>query len=118
MTNQYMPVILNLIAAVFGALGQYAYKKGGLRLSEVPIWQNYHIWIGVLLFCAVMVLFVIGYKLGGQISVVYPFYATTFIWGALVGHFLDKEPISFSVIGGTILIVLGLVWIAQSIRTA
>ena len=114
--SQFLPIVLNCIAAVFGALGQYAYKKGGLILSQVPVWKNFPLLVGILLFCGVMVLFVFGYKLGGRISVVYPYYATTFIWSALIGYFLEKEPLNFHIIGGTSLIVVGLIWIARSLN--
>ena len=114
--SQTMPIILNLFAALLGALGQYAYKKGGLQLTEVAIFKNVPLWSGVLLFCGVMVLFVLGYNLGGRISVVYPFYATTFIWGALIGHYIEKEPLNLYVIGGTLLIITGLVVIARGMN--
>ncbi len=115
MKDQLVPILLNLLAALFGGLGQYAYKKGGLLLTEVSIFKNYHLWTGVLLFIFVMILFVIGYKMGGRISVVYPFYATTFIWGALIGYFWENEPLNLGIIGGTSLILVGLAVIAQSI---
>ena len=118
MSNQVVPILLNLLAGLIGAFGQYAYKKGSLKLSEVPILQNYSIWIGVFLFCIVMVLFVMGYKMGGRISVVYPYYATTFIWGALIGKFLEREPMNTSIIGGTLLIIAGLIWIAKDLEVA
>ena len=113
MNGQLTPILLNLVAAVLGAFGQYAYKKGSAQVGQVSILQNYSIWIGVLLFCGVMVLFVLAYKMGGRISVVYPFYATTFIWGALIGFYLEKEPFHWTIVGGSLLIMLGLVVIAR-----
>lgn len=114
MESQKIPILLNIIAAFFGALGQYAYKKGGLKLSEVPIWMNYSIITGILLFCGVMACFVIGYKMGGRISVVYPFYATTFIWGSLIGVVLEKEPFRWNLVIGTLCIMVGLIFISQT----
>ena len=99
MSSQFYPILMNILAGVFGALGQYAYKRGSQQLGQ--------------LFCVVMVFFVAAYKLGGRMSIVYPFYATTFIWGALIGHYIESEPINIHVIGGTLLIVAGLAWIAQ-----
>lgn len=115
MKSQLIPVLLNIAAGVLGALGQYAYKKGGLQLGVVPLFKNHNLLIGIALFCVVMVLFVFGYKLGGRISVVYPFYATTFIWAALIGYFWDGEAMNMGIITGTVLIILGLAVIAQSV---
>jgi drug/metabolite transporter (DMT)-like permease len=116
MDSQKIPILLNLLAAFFGAIGQYAYKKGGLKISEVPIWMNFPFIIGMLLFCGVMACFLIGYKLGGRISVVYPFYATTFVWGSLIGVFLDKEPFRWSLVMGSLCIMLGLIFISQGAK--
>jgi drug/metabolite transporter (DMT)-like permease len=103
--NQILPMSLHFLAGAFGALGQYFYKKGGLR--EGPIWENWQLGVGILSFCVVMVLFVVSYKLGGRISSVYPAYAATFIWGAILGHYLDGEPLNATVLLGIGLILIG-----------
>jgi drug/metabolite transporter (DMT)-like permease len=90
--SQTVPILLNLLAAVLGALGQYLYKLGGLRMGEIPWFRNWPLFSGMVLFCVVMVLFVVAFKLGGKLSVVYPVYATTFVWGTLLAIGLDKEP--------------------------
>jgi drug/metabolite transporter (DMT)-like permease len=117
MDSQKLPILFNVIAAFLGAAGQWAYKRGGLKISEVPWWMNGFLALGILLFCGVMVCFVIGYKMGGRISVVYPFYATTFLWGSLIGLFLEKEPFRWSLVAGTLCILIGLVVIAQGQRS-
>jgi multidrug transporter EmrE-like cation transporter len=96
---------LHFLAGAFGALGQYFYKRGGLRGG--PLWENWQILLGVLSFCVVMVLFVISYKLGGRISAVYPAYAATFVWGALLGYYLEGEPLNATVLFGIGLILAG-----------
>jgi hypothetical protein len=62
--SQTWPIILNLIAAVFGALGQYFYKIGAGRLSDIPIVQNWQLFAGVLSFIIVMILFVSAFRMG------------------------------------------------------
>ncbi len=113
MSSQKIPILYNIIAALLGAFGQYAYKKGAQKIGIEPLLSNYNLLLGILLFCGVMVFFVLGYKMGGKISVVYPFYATTFIWGTLIGIYLEKEPFQWSLLGGAGLILLGLFVIAQ-----
>jgi drug/metabolite transporter (DMT)-like permease len=107
MKEQQLPILMNLLAAIAGAGGQYFYKKGGEIIAHGGSWLNLQIVIGVFLFCVVMACFVIGYKLGGRISVVYPFYATTFIWGALIGIGLEKEPWNFQLLIGLALVFAG-----------
>lgn len=115
MSDQKIPILLNLVAAFLGAFGQYYYKKGGQILAETGKFLNLPTIIGIILFCGVMALFVVGYKLGGKISVVYPFYATTFVWGALIGVFFEKEEFHLLSFAGLVLVVAGISLMAWSL---
>lgn len=109
--RQTTPILLFSLAAVFGALGQWLYKQGAERLNAHGL--NGMILGGVAAFTAVMVLFVLAYRLGGRISVVYPFYATTFIWGALMGIWIDHEPWSWLQVIGIGVMLVGVALVAQ-----
>lgn len=115
MSDQKIPILLNLLAAFLGALGQYYYKKGGQILAATGRFLNGPTLIGILLFCGVMGLFVVGYKLGGKISVVYPFYATTFLWGSLIGVVFEKEEFHLWSLFGLFLVVAGISLMAWSL---
>jgi multidrug transporter EmrE-like cation transporter len=110
--SQTMPIILNLIAAFFGAIGQYLYKQGGKRLGTEPIYQNWPLFVGMVLFCGIMVLFVWAFKMGGRLSVVYPVYATTFIWGTLLAIWGEKEAVSAMQMVGIGIVFVGVSLIA------
>lgn len=111
--SQTLPIIINLVAAIIGAFGQYCYKLGSQKLKVTPLIQNWQLFAGVILFSLVMVLFVWSFKIGGKISVTFPAYATTFIWGTLLGVLLDKEP--FNLIQGTgiMLVIVGVSLVAS-----
>ena len=109
---QTIPIIINLIAAFIGALGQYSYKLGAQKLKMVPIYQNWQLIVGAFLFTVVMVMFIWSFKLGGKISVTFPAYATTFIWGTMLGVFLDKEAFNWAQGFGIILVVIGISLVA------
>jgi len=111
--SQTMPIILNIIAAFIGAFGQYFYKLGGLKLKTAPWHSNWEIALGMILFCGVMVLFIWSFNIGGKLSVTYPVYASTFIIGTALGIFLDKEPWNYPQLFGTLLVVLGIMIIAN-----
>lgn len=111
MNDQKIPILLNCIAAVLGAGGQYFYKKGSALIMEKPL--NGPLLLGVLMFIGVMGLFVVGYKLGGKISVVYPFYATTFLWGTLIGVVIEKEVVQWQGYLGLLFLLAGLTLIAS-----
>jgi len=110
--SQLLPILLYLFAGISGAGGQYLYKLGAAQLGEVPLWKNWQIAAGVVAFTAVMVCFIAAFKLGGRLSVVYPMYATTFIWGAIIGVAVVGEPWSWTQVAGIGVIVVGCVLVA------
>ena len=116
MQQQTLPILINLFAAFIGACGQYLYKSGSQSLGHVPIYFNWQILLGMILFTAVMVCFVWSFRLGGHLSITYPMYATTFIWGTLLGIMLDKEPWSAQLVVGVIIVFTGLFLIATHLE--
>ena len=109
---QLVPILLYLLAGVLGAAGQLLYKLGAAQLTEVPVWKNAPLAGGVFAFCLVMVCFVASFRLGGRLSVIYPMYAATFIWGLLIGVNVEHEPWSWVQVGGVATIVVGCVLVA------
>lgn len=111
-TSQLIPIAIYLLAAFLGGVAQYLYKLGARRLSIQPIYQNWPLLLGLLTFISIMVLFILGLKVGDRMSVVYPVYATTFIWGALIAVYVGKEPFSIVQVFGIITIVIGVTLVA------
>jgi multidrug transporter EmrE-like cation transporter len=111
----YKPILLFLIAALLGALGQYLYKTGAESSGKnVLTWfTNYRIILGVLCYITIMFLFIIAFRIGAPLTVVYPIYATTFIWGLFIGVLLLGEKVNIPNVAGIILIILGVYLIAK-----
>lgn len=106
--NQTIPILLILIAAIFGAAAQYFFKMGSTRLLEVFILKNYYLIAGLVSFWIVLGLILLSFRMGGKMMVVYPTYGTTYIWGLLIAHYFDKELINPVQIGGIFVIILGI----------
>lgn len=103
-------IVLFLIASLLGAVGQFLYKSGadaagGLIGSYL---LNPRILGGVVCYVAVMVLFVAAFKRGGALSVLYPVYATTFIWAAMIGLMAYGTPIRPVNVAGMLLLIGGM----------
>jgi multidrug transporter EmrE-like cation transporter len=103
-------MLLFLLASVLGAIGQFLYKGGadaaqGGLISYVT---NIRILLGVVCYGAVMVLFVAAFKRGGSLSVLYPIYASTFIWAALISALAFGTPVKLINIAGMVLLVGGM----------
>lgn len=111
MNHSFAAILMFIVAAVFGAVGQFLYKSGADRAtgSLTSYLFNPPLVAGVGCYIAVMVLFVAAFKLGGRMSVLYPIYASTFIWGALIAHFAFGEPIRPINVVGMLVLVVGMV---------
>ncbi|MCC9608469.1 hypothetical protein LOC68_10115 [Blastopirellula sp. JC732] len=110
MSTPYMSILLFLLASLIGAVGQFLYKSGadaaGGSISSYLL--NPRILGGVVCYIAVMVLFVAAFKKGGALSVLYPVYATTFIWAALIGLLAYETPIRPINVAGMLLLIGGM----------
>lgn len=110
MTTPIMSIVMFLAAALFGALGQYLYKSGADVASGTisSYIVNPRLLAGVVCYIAVMVLFVAAFKKGGSLTVLYPIYASTFIWAALIALYAYGTPIKVLNIAGMALLVGGM----------
>lgn len=105
-----MSFVLFAVAAFFGALGQYLYKTGADRSGNTVAGYllNARLLGGVVCYVLVMVLFVAGFKRGGSMAALYPVYASTFIWGAVIAWLALGNPIKPVHVGGMALLVAGM----------
>ncbi|MBI5095961.1 MAG: hypothetical protein HZB26_26440 [Candidatus Hydrogenedentes bacterium] len=106
-----MSSILCFVAAAFlGAFGQFLYKAGAQRAtgSIMSYVFNAPLLGGVACYIAVMVLFVAAFKRGGQPSVLYPVYASTFIWAAFIAWWAYDVPIKPVHVAGMTCLVVGM----------
>lgn len=110
MSTPFISIVYFLVASLLGALGQYLYKSGAESSggSVASYMLNPRLLAGVVCYVAVMVLFVAAFKRGGSLTVLYPIYATTFIWAALLALMFYQTPIKPVNIGGMGLLVLGM----------
>jgi multidrug transporter EmrE-like cation transporter len=110
MRTPFISVALFLIASALGAFGQFLYKAGAEQTSAswLSYLLNWRLLLGVLCYIAVMILFIAAFKQGGAMSVLYPLYATTFIWAALIGLLVYGEPIKLPNVVGMALLVGGM----------
>lgn len=110
MSTPPISIVLFVLAALFGAVGQYLYKSGaeaadGTLASFV---LDPRILGGVACYVAVMVLFVAAFRKGGALSVLYPVYASTFIFAAIIALLAFGEPIKPVNLAGMVVLVFGM----------
>jgi multidrug transporter EmrE-like cation transporter len=110
MKTPLISIVYFAVAAALGAVGQFLYKSGAESSGRTLISYvlNPRILGGVVCYIAVMVLFVAAFKRGGSLTVLYPIYASTFIWAALIGLAAYGTPIKAVNVAGMGLLIAGM----------
>jgi multidrug transporter EmrE-like cation transporter len=105
-----LAVVFFIIAAFLGALGQFYYKSGAEKAGNTVASYvfNARLLAGVICYIAVMVLFVAAFKRGGALTVLYPIYASTFIFAALIAWLAYSTPIRPVHFAGFALLIAGM----------
>jgi hypothetical protein len=103
MNTPPISMLLFLIASVLGAAGQFFYREGARSATggAAAYLANPRIWLGVVCYVA-------AFKRGGSLTVLYPIYASTFVWAALIALAVDGQPIKLANIAGMALLVGGM----------
>jgi len=110
MNTPLISILFFILASVLGALGQYLYKTGAdIAGGSVGSYLgNPRLIGGVFCYIAVMILFVAAFKKGGSLTVLYPIYASTFIWPAILAWIVFGTPLKPVNIAGMVLLVSGM----------
>jgi multidrug transporter EmrE-like cation transporter len=110
MQTPVLSIVFFILAALLGAVGQFLYKSGAERTtgSWLSYLANPPLLVGIVCYVLVMMLFVAAFKRGGAMSVLYPIYATTFIWAAIIAWLAFHEPIRVVNVAGMVLLVAGM----------
>jgi drug/metabolite transporter (DMT)-like permease len=102
------PLLLCAGCAVLGAVAQILFKHGAasFQLTPAAILSNTHLIAGMALYLLAMVLYLFALK-GGNVSVLYPVIATSYVWVLLLAAWQFKEPIIAPNILGAALLICG-----------
>jgi uncharacterized membrane protein len=106
-------ILLTALAAFIGSIGQLEFKQGAnnLQFDIRQLLTNYHLIIGVAVYAISTVIYV--YALSkGQLSVLYPIIATSYIWTLLFSKIFLKETVTLTGWAGVFFILLGVTLIA------
>ena len=107
MTTQVWAIGLVLLATLVGAFGPILLKKASSkRLSKISeLSTNYSLFGGVALYALGTLLFIPALK-GGDLSVLYPFVALSYVWVSLLSvKFLGERMNKFKWAGIALIII-------------
>jgi len=73
---------LVLIGTLLGSVGTLLFKKGADRFNFKDLLQSTLFWVGLMFYGLSVLLYVVALRMG-ELSVVYPFVSTSYIWTML-----------------------------------
>ncbi|MEM2932675.1 MAG: EamA family transporter [Candidatus Pacearchaeota archaeon] len=114
MDTQIYIILLVLFCALLAASGQLFFKLASTKFSLNPLtWiKNPFFIFGVILYAFSAVLFVWSLK-NGNLSVLYPIIATSYIWTTILATKVLHEPFTPLKWLGIMLIILGIIIITR-----
>lgn len=117
--NIYLVIFITLIASILASFSQILFKTGiRKRLDSVADMfrqlKNSRVVIGFVGYAASLVVYLYALS-GSQLSIVYPTFASTFIFVALLSSVLLKERISVLRATGIAAILFGILLVAVTI---
>ncbi len=115
MTTKWFAIALMLFCTAFTSVAQIFYKFGAAKLPV--IFTNYHLFIGLGLYALGAVIFVIALKFG-EVTVLYPIIATSYIWVSILSWAILSEAINLYKWLGIIAIFAGITTIALGSKQA
>src|SRR3989338_10189125 len=112
MATKHSSAILVFICTIIISIAQVFYKTGAdkLEFNLLSIITNQNLIIGMALYAAGAIILLIALR-GGELSVLYPIIATSYIWVSFLSIYFFKEAMNFYKIIGVASIILGIVFI-------
>jgi len=101
---------LIVLTTALTSIAQVLYKKG----VSSPAWSIpflTFIIIGMCLYAIGAVMMIIAFK-GGEVTVLYPIFASSYVWVILLSNYFFQESITLFKIIGVAIIIIGITFIS------
>ena len=107
-------MLLVVLSTIINASAQYMYKFGTNQASALTsLITNPYIWIGVFLYGCSALLLIIALKFG-ELSVLYPIIALSFVWVNVIAFYIFHENVNMLRWTGGLCILLGIFFITRA----
>lgn len=108
MKKNKIALILIILSTFLTAGGQFFFKNAtniGINSFNILL-TNIPLYLGIICYAFGTILLIYALK-KDELSVLYPLFATTFIWVTLISYYFFNEPISLTTFFGLIFIISG-----------
>lgn len=101
-----MIYLVLILMTIIGAFGGYYFKKSTTASSVLELARNFNFYMGTIFYIVSSLLNIIILRYLPY-SIVLPLTSITYIWTAVIGHFLLNEKLHRRDIAGIGIVVLG-----------
>jgi undecaprenyl phosphate-alpha-L-ara4N flippase subunit ArnE len=99
-----------VFCTVITSLGQLFWKIGAKMLPDV--FTNWPLLLGFALHIIAAVILITSFKTG-EVSVLFPMYATNYVWVSLLSFYYLHEPLNLLKWVGMIVVIMGVILIGK-----
>ena len=119
MATKLWAALLVLFTTLLTSSAQLFYKLGSVTLTINPIGllTNHYLIAGIFLYAVGGALMIISFR-GGEVSVLYPIIATSYIWVSFLAMIFLKETMNLFKWVGIIAIIAGIISIGYGSKDA
>jgi drug/metabolite transporter (DMT)-like permease len=112
MATELWAIELVVLATILGSLGPIYLKRSAEDFSLNPkkLFKNRNLFIGLIFYAIGTVLFIAALR-GGELSVLYPLIATSYIWISFLSIKMLKEKMNIYKWAGIFIIIIGITFI-------
>ncbi|HLC64886.1 MAG TPA: hypothetical protein VJI46_02045 [Candidatus Nanoarchaeia archaeon] len=104
MATKLWAIIIVILATILTSSGQLLYKLGSESLDFAALNISPYLILGFILYLGAGIMVLFSMK-GGELSVIYPFIALSFIWVSLLStYFLNETMNTFKWVGVAVII--------------
>jgi uncharacterized membrane protein len=117
-TTKKWAIAIILTGTLLNSIAQVLYKFGAerLTLSISSLLTNYFLMIGLSIYAVSAIALLIALK-GGELSVLYPLIATSYVWVSFLSIYFFNEIMNVYKWLGIIVIILGVTFIGMGSRS-
>ncbi|MEM2915742.1 MAG: hypothetical protein QXT19_00025 [Candidatus Woesearchaeota archaeon] len=106
-------ILLVIVCTLVTSIAQLLWKFGAMRLPQVI--TNTPLLIGFATYIVAAFLLITSFK-GGEVSVLYPMYASNYIWVSLLSAFYLAEPLNTLKFAGMATIIVGVAMLSKGVH--
>lgn len=101
-------VLMIIFSTFLNTIAQSLYKYGANKLSFdlIAIVMNYPIILGICVYAISASIMILAFR-GGDLSLLYPLFATGYIWVTLASSYIFNEELNLYKIAGILVIIIG-----------